>query len=55
LLKGRGFPVQATSEVAAFFDALKKVGYNGTMSIEGKAQDLEKDAGMSLRALRSLG
>jgi sugar phosphate isomerase/epimerase len=55
LLEGRGFPVQATGEVVAFFDALKKIGYDGTMSIEGKAQDFEKDAGMSLRALRSLG
>jgi len=55
LLEGRGFPVKATKELEAFFEALKKINYTGTMSIEGKAENLEKDAAQSLKVLRSLG
>ena len=54
LLEGRGFPVKATDEVKAFFEALKKINYDGTMSIEGRAENLEKDAAASLEVLRSL-
>ena len=54
LLEGRGFPIKATEEVRAFFDALKKINYDGTMSIEGRTEDLEKDAAQSLEVLRSL-
>ena len=55
LLEGRGFPVKVTKELEAFFEALKKINYAGTMSIEGRAEDLEKDAALSLSVLRSLG
>ena len=55
LLEGRGFPVKATDEVKAFFGVLKKIGYTGTMSVEGKTENLEKDAALSLAVLRSLG
>jgi sugar phosphate isomerase/epimerase len=53
LLEGRGFPVRATREVEAFFDALRKIGYDGTMSIEGRTENLEQDAAAALKALRS--
>ena len=54
LLEGRGFPLKATEEVKVFFDMLKQAGYAGTMSIEGKTDNLEKDAALSLAVLRSL-
>jgi sugar phosphate isomerase/epimerase len=54
LLKGRGFPLEATDEVKAFFDALRQINYSGTMSIEGKTENFEKDAEISLGVLRSL-
>jgi len=53
LLKGRAFPVQADHDVTAFFTVLKKAGYDGAMSIEGNAADLEHDAGAALAVLRS--
>jgi len=53
LLEGRGFPVKKTKEVEAFFGALKKINYDGTMSIEGKTENLEKDAARSLGVLRA--
>ena len=55
LLEGRGFPVRAAEEAKAFFDALRKIGYDGTMSIEGRTENLEKDAALGLEVLRSLG
>ena len=54
LLEGRGYPVRVTPELEAFFSALKKIGYDGTMSIEGNTKNLEKDAALGLRTLRSL-
>jgi sugar phosphate isomerase/epimerase len=53
LLEGRGFPVKATGEVEAFFDALRKIGYDCTMSIEGRTENLEQDAAAALKVLRS--
>jgi len=55
LLEGRGFPVRVTKELEEFFGALKAINYTGTMSIEGKAENLEKDSAQSLTVLRSLG
>ncbi|MDR1902761.1 MAG: sugar phosphate isomerase/epimerase [Treponema sp.] len=53
LLEGRGFPVKASQEVEAFFDALRKIGYDSTMSIEGRTENLEQDAAAALKVLRS--
>ncbi|MDR2618081.1 MAG: sugar phosphate isomerase/epimerase [Treponema sp.] len=54
LLEGRSFPVAASPELKGFFGALKKIGYSGTMSIEGNTENPEADAAASLRVLRSL-
>jgi sugar phosphate isomerase/epimerase len=50
----RLFPVQATEDVEAFFAALEKIAYKGTMSIEGNTENLERDAALSLAVLRLL-
>jgi sugar phosphate isomerase/epimerase len=55
LLEGRGYPLSATKEVEDFFAALKKVGYSGSMSIEGKTADMEHEAAGALKVLRSIG
>jgi sugar phosphate isomerase/epimerase len=52
VLEGRAFPSAVDQDVEAFFCALKKAGYSGTMSIEGSTNDLEKDAAGSLKVLR---
>ena len=52
LLEGRAFPVIRNGDVDAFFGALKKTGYNGTMSVEGKAGDLQTDSASALKILR---
>jgi len=54
LLEGRSFPVKATEELKTFFEMLKKIGYAGTMSVEGNTDNLERDAALSLAVLRSL-
>jgi sugar phosphate isomerase/epimerase len=54
VLEGRAFPTAADPDVAAFFSALKKAGYSGTMSIEGNTKDIEKDAAAALKVLRTL-
>jgi sugar phosphate isomerase/epimerase len=53
-LEGRAFPTAADEDIRAFFAALKKAGYTGTMSVEGNAVDLEQDAAAALKVLRSL-
>ena len=55
LLEGRAFPTEATEELKSFFNALRSINYSGTMSIEGRTDNLEQDAAQSLRVLRSLG
>ena len=54
LLEGRAFPTVRNSDVEAFFNALKQIGYNETMSVEGNADNLEKDAAAALKVLREL-
>jgi sugar phosphate isomerase/epimerase len=54
ILEGRAFPTVRSNEVQAFFEVLRKINYSGTMSIEGKAADLEADAVAALKVLRSL-
>jgi sugar phosphate isomerase/epimerase len=51
-LEGRAFPTIADNDIKAFFGALKQIGYSGTMSIEGKAANLEADAAAALKVLR---
>ncbi len=48
LKEGRAYPTEQSREVEEFFEYLKKSGYDGTMSIEGKSDNVELD---SLRAL----
>jgi sugar phosphate isomerase/epimerase len=55
LLEGRGYPLVKTKEVEDFFAALAETGYTGTMSIEGRTSDMERDAAEALRVLRALG
>jgi sugar phosphate isomerase/epimerase len=55
LLEGRGYPLVRTKEVEDFFAALTKIGYTGTMSIEGRTADMEHDAAKALQVLRSIG
>ena len=52
--EGRGYPVEPTEEVRLFFQALKDAGYDGRMSIEGRAQDFQGDSVKALRTLRQL-
>jgi len=52
-LEGRAFPTSLNSDVSDFFSALKKIGYDGTMSIEGKANNFEADGTASLKVLRA--
>jgi sugar phosphate isomerase/epimerase len=53
LEEGRMYPIRRTPEVEGFFKALADVGYNGTMSIEGKTENIEQDAAQALAVLRS--
>ena len=54
-LKGtRAFPTEATEEVREFFSLLKRSGYDGTMSIEGKSDDWKADSRKALDVMRSL-
>lgn len=52
LKEGRAFPVEECAEVEEFFDVLKKSGYDGTMSIEGKSENVEEDSVKALTVLR---
>ena len=54
LLEGRGYPIKANTDLAAYIMSLKKISYNDTMSIEGRTENLEKDAALGLEVLRSL-
>ena len=54
VLEKRGFPVEMTDEVSSFFKALKSAGYDGRMSIEGKADDWKSASIASLKTLRAL-
>jgi sugar phosphate isomerase/epimerase len=53
LLEGRAFPTAPHPSVEAFFRALGEISYGGTMSIEGRAEDLGRDAVTALKVLRS--
>lgn len=52
---GRKYPVsEEGEEYALFMQTLKKIGYNGRISIEGKTEDMEKDAAAALALLKEL-
>lgn len=53
-LEGRKYPICVDENIAAFFKALRMVGYDGSVSIEGKSDDWHKDSGPCLSVLRSL-
>jgi len=53
--EGRTFPLSAAEDdYEGFFAALKSVGYDGRVSIEGGTQDFEQDAPRALAFLKSL-
>lgn len=54
LTQGRAYPVTATGELQAFFAALRTIGYNGRMSIEGNTDCFAQDAPLALETLRKL-
>ena len=52
---GRKYPVsEEGEEYGAFMNALKAIGYDGRLSIEGKTEDMEQDAGKALALLKKL-
>lgn len=52
---GRRYPLtEEGEEYGAFIKALKHAGYDGRISIEGKTDDMEKDAGQALALLKEL-
>lgn len=53
-LEGRKFPIVSDSLLVDFFKALKGIGYQNRMSIEGKADYFEKDAIQALKLLKEL-
>ncbi len=52
LKDGRAYPTEKSEEVEEFFAVLGKVGYDGTMSIEGKSENVEEDSVKALSVLR---
>ncbi len=52
---GRRYPLsEEGEEYEAFMRALKNAGYTGRISIEGKTDDIEKDAEQALKLLKEL-
>lgn len=52
---GRRYPLSREQEqYEAFMEALKAIGYNGRISIEGKTENLEEDAKTALALLKEL-
>jgi len=52
---GRKYPLSNEGEqYRGFFNELKKIGYDGRMSIEGKTENMEKDAKTALEFMKSL-
>lgn len=50
----RKYPLCCEEGFTAFFDVLKKSGYDGMVSIEGSTDDFEHEAPIALRLLRGL-
>lgn len=52
---GRKYPLSdADPDTIAFLDHLKRIGYDDTLSIEGKSEDIKEDAPVALAVLRRL-
>ncbi|MDL2228845.1 sugar phosphate isomerase/epimerase [Treponema sp. OttesenSCG-928-L16] len=54
VLEGRAYPLRLDKDIESFFAALREIGYDGSMSIEGKTENIEQDASEALALLRSL-
>ena len=54
LLEGRAYPTESNELTEGFFAALRDIGYNDRMSIEGSTKDIETDARKALAVLRKL-
>jgi sugar phosphate isomerase/epimerase len=52
----RGFPTSEADDprYAAFFSTLRRIGYQGRISVEANSNDLEHDAGASLAFLKEM-
>ena len=50
----RLYPVAPEAGFEPFFDVLRRAGYSGSVSVEGRTDDFEKDAPAALRFLREL-
>ena len=54
-LKGsRAYPTESSDELEEFFGLLKKTGYDGTVSIEGKSSDWKADSLKALETMRRI-
>ena len=52
---GRRYPLsEGGEEYREFFRTLKKIGYTGRVSVEGKTDEIEKDAVTALALLKKL-
>lgn len=52
---GRRFPYHSGADIYSdFFEALKRTGYQGKMSIEAFAENFEKEAPLALKAIKSI-
>ena len=52
---GRKYPVsEEGEEYASYIGTLKKIGYNGRISIEGKTENIEQDARTAIKLLKEL-
>ena len=53
--KGRLYPLPGQDEqYQLYFQCLKKIGYDGRVSIEGKTEDMAKDAPVALAYMKSM-
>jgi sugar phosphate isomerase/epimerase len=53
-LEGRRAPLEAEEGFKTMFAAMKQTGYDGLISVEGKADDLSKEGPTSVRLLKKL-
>ena len=50
----RAYPTEDSDELEEFFGLLKKTGYDGTVSIEGKSSDWKADSLKALETMRRI-
>ena len=51
---GRRVPVEADPAYAEMFASMKRTGYQGLLSVEGKSDDLATDGPVSVRLLKQM-